>query len=88
MQPPVDLDNNEAVYDMIATRAPIIAETMPTAMENLAAAHQRDINRHKRWGQLTPHPDNNINKGDYVYYRRKTDSTLQIKVGPPDITRN
>ena len=57
---------------------------MPTAMEILAAAQQRDINRykHKRSGQLTPHPDNNINKGDYVYYRRKIDSSLQIKVGP------
>ena len=84
IQPPVDVDNNQAVYELIATRAPIIAEMMPTAMENLAAAQQRDINRykHKRSGQLTPHPDNNINKGDYVYYRRKTDSTLQIKIAP------
>ena len=89
MKPLVDVYNNQAVYDLIATRAPI-AEMMPTAMENLAATQQRDINRykHKRSGQLTPHPDNNINKGDYVYYRRKTDSTLQTKVGPPNITRD
>ena len=83
MQPHVDVDSNQAVYDLFATRAPIIVKMMPTAMENLAAAQQRDINRykHKRSGQLTPYPDNIINKGDYVYYRRKTDSTLQIKVG-------
>ena len=84
MQPFVDVDSDQAVYDMIATRAPIIVEMMPTAMENLAATQQRDINRytHKRSGQLTPHPDNIINKGDCIYYCRKTNSTLQIKVGP------
>ena len=50
MQPPVDVDNNQAVYELIATRAPTIVEMMPTAMENLAAAQQRDIDRytHKR----------------------------------------
>ena len=55
MQPLVDADNNQVVYELIATRAPIIAEMMPTAMENLAAAPQRDIKRykHKRSGQLS-----------------------------------
>ena len=79
MQPPVHVDNNQAVYDLIATRAPGIAEMMPNTMEN----QQRDINRykHKRSCQMTPHPDININKCDYIYNRRKTDSTLQIKVG-------
>ena len=63
-------------------RAPMLAQVMPTAMENLVAAQERDTNRYKelRSGRGRKRGQARFQVGDFVYYKWQTRTTPELGV--------
>ena len=78
---PINPEDWEQLHHFIAERAQLLAQVMPTAMENLIAAQERDANRYKelrsggrKRGQAR------FQVGDFVYYKWQTRTTLELGV--------
>jgi hypothetical protein len=76
----LDVEDEAQVIDFIEHRAIALAHAIPTAMENLVAAQQRDVKRyrHRRSGIYKAQPYQ-FSVGDFVYYRQPAENTLDVK---------
>jgi hypothetical protein len=76
----LDPEDEAQLLNFMEHRAQLLAEALPTAMENLIAAQQRDVLRykHRRSGIYKAQPYK-FSVGDFVYYRQPAKNTLDVK---------
>lgn len=77
---PLDIHDEDDVYDFICKRAAVITENMPVAFERASAAQRKDAVRYQRVRRRDLPPRvHRFSVGDFVYVSQRPINTFDVK---------